>query len=82
MLATYVSVVLQTSYFPPIERGLTMKVDMKSRLITLEISWNPATTDNPEDWDWKTLLDVGSDTGVQLIGASPEEDFQEEFDDE
>lgn len=59
-----------------------MKIDMKKRLITLEISWNPATTSNPEDWDWGTLLDVGSDTGVQLIGASPEEDFQEEFDDE
>lgn len=60
-----------------------MKIDMKRRLITLEIEWNPATTYNPERWDWYTLVDAdGTDISVKLVEASPNEDFQREFDNE
>ena len=56
---------------------------MKRRLITLEIEWNPATTYNPERWDWYTLVDAdGTDINVKLVEASPNEDFQREFDNE
>lgn len=66
-----------------------MKIDMKKSLITFEIEWNPATTCNPERWDWHTLVQAicyeyrvhyGTDISVKLVEASVEKDFQEDND--
>lgn len=51
---------------------------MKQQTVTLKIVYDELQNEPPAQWLWPVLLDMGGAESVEIIGATPIENFTDE----